>query len=233
MKCIIIEDQTPAQRLLKGYIDAVPELELCSVFSNALDALVYLKDEEIDLIFLDIHLPKLSGIEFLKTVQVNSKVILTTAFSDYALESYDFEVVDYLLKPFSFQRFLKSVTKIQTSSPIITNKTEDEQIFIKSGYEYIKVDLNDLYYIKADGDYTELVLSSTKHLSSQSLKQWKVYLNNNKFTQIHKSYLIQVKLIKKVMGNQVYLNNGLILPIGRAYKEAFINAFITPKGFTI
>lgn len=229
MKCIIIEDQTPAQRLLKGYVGAVPELEFCSVFSNAIEAMAYLKTNPVDLIFLDIHLPKLSGIEFLKTIQVDAKVILTSAFSEYALESYDFEVVDYLLKPFSFQRFLKAISKIE--SPISPqNSKSDTQLFIKAGYEYVKIDLSDINYIKADGDYTELILGNQKHISSQSLRYWKNYLDNTLFTQIHKSYIIRVESVQKVFGNQVYLNNDIVLPIGRAFKDAFIKTFIMPNG---
>lgn len=231
MNCIIIEDQTPAQRLLKGYINSVPELVLKEVFSNALDAVNYLKINNIDLIFLDIHLPKLSGIEFLKTFNPNAKVILTTAFSEYAIESYDFDVVDYLLKPFSFQRFLKAISKVTSTDSVLSNSKNKEQIFIKSGYEYIKIDLKDIVYIKSDGDYTEIVLENVKYLSSQSLKQWKLFLSSDRFTQIHKSYIVQVNLIQKVLGNQVNLNSNINLPIGRAFKDDFINTFIKPNGF--
>ena len=231
MNCIIIEDQTPAQRLLKGYIESVSELELKGTFSNAIDAMVFLKTCKIDVIFLDIHLPKLSGIEFLQTVNTNSKVILTTAFSEYALESYDFEVVDYLLKPFSFQRFLKSIEKLVKTGPVIQANEKVNKIFIKSGYEYVKINLDEILYIKSDGDYTEIVLECKKYLSSQSLKQWKDFLESSMFTQIHKSYIINVNVIEKILGNQVFIEHQHVLPIGRAYKETFVSTFISSKGF--
>jgi len=172
MTCIIIEDQPPAQRILKKYIQDLGTLELKATFSDAIQALDYLKSEKIDLIFLDIHLPKISGIDFLKTATNPPAVILTTAFPDYALESYNFDVVDYLLKPFSFARFLKAVSKVPIPSDAISNKEVEknylspQSIFIKSGYEHIKVAIDDIFFIKSDGDYTEIHTSTKKHLSS-------------------------------------------------------------------
>ncbi|MFT5167549.1 MAG: two-component SAPR family response regulator, partial [Saprospiraceae bacterium] len=116
MNCIIIEDQPPAQRILKKYINDIGSLNLIATFSDALQAMEFLKTEEVDLVFLDIHLPKISGIDFLKTMTNPPNVILTTAFSEYALESYEFNVVDYLLKPFSFQRFVKAVSKVSVEN---------------------------------------------------------------------------------------------------------------------
>ena len=134
INCIVIEDQLPAQRILKKFIEDVGSLHLVGVYSNAILAIDTLKSSEIDLIFLDIHLPKLSGIDFLKSISNPPKVILTTAFSEYALESYELAVVDYLLKPFSFQRFIKAVSKVTESRTHPTNLNSD--IFIKSGYEH-------------------------------------------------------------------------------------------------
>lgn len=231
ISCIIIEDQAPAQRLLKTYINQVDFLELEGVFSNAIDALQYLNEEQIDLIFLDIHLPKISGIDFLKTLTHSPKIILTTAFSEYALESYEFDVVDYLLKPFSFQRFLKAILKLQhldfkRENQVSPKKEESSYIFVKSGYEHLKLDINSIVYIKSESDYTELCTSRSKHLTSFSLKYWKDYLEPSKFCQVHKSYIIQIDKIEKVSGNQVHLVGGQIIPIGRAYKDYFIERFI-------
>ena len=142
MNCIIIEDQPPAQRILKKYIEDLGTLKLKATFSNAIQAMDFLKTEEIDLIFLDIHLPKISGIDFLKSLSNPPSIILTTAFSEYALESYEFNVVDYLLKPFSFQRFVKAISKMPTKNiGQVSEKLENskKEIFIKSGYEHIKV----------------------------------------------------------------------------------------------
>ncbi len=233
MNCIIIEDQPPAQRVLKKYIEDIGSLTLKATFPDALQAMQYLKSEAVDLMFLDIHLPKISGIDFLKTLPNSPHVILTTAFSDYALESYEFNVVDYLLKPFSFQRFVKAVSKVpikmqpeQNSEAIENNQQNRKELFIKSGYEHIKVMIEDIIYIKSDADYTEIHNAEKKYLSSEPLRYWLENLDQNQFVRIHKSFIINSSKIVKVSGNQVYLNNELTIPIGRSYKESFMGKFL-------
>jgi DNA-binding LytR/AlgR family response regulator len=233
MDCIIIEDQPPAQRILKRYIEDIGTLELKGTFSDALLAMEFLKSVPIDLIFLDIHLPKISGIDFLKTIPNPPKIILTTAFSDYALEGYELDVVDYLLKPFSFQRFVKAVSKVSLKNrpekPVASNMQSqpiDQEIFIKSGYEHIRIDINDIIYIKSDADYTEIYLQEKKHLSSEALRFWEEKLDTHQFIRVHKSYIINASKIKKIMGNQVYLTEKTIIPVGRAYKDSFRKRFI-------
>jgi len=227
MNCIIIEDQPPAQRILRKYIEDIGSLQLQGVFEDAIQAMEFLKEASIDLIFLDIHLPKISGIDFLKAMPNPPQVILTTAFPDYALESYEFNVVDYLLKPFSFQRFVQAVSKVpvKASTEQRTAGVRTE-IFIKSGYEHIKIRIADILYIKSDTDYTELYLTGKKYLSSESLRYWLEQLNPSLFTRVHKSYIINTAKIEKVVGNQVYLMNEVVIPIGRAYKDQFLNRFI-------
>lgn len=228
MNCIIIEDQPPAQRILKKYIKDIDFLSLDAVFSDAIHAMEYLKKHAVDLIFLDIHLPKLSGIDFLKMLPQTPHVILTTAFPDYALESYEFGVIDYLLKPFSFQRFMKAIARIPEKSKqdIKTDNQErktlsSSEFFIKSGYEYIRINTNDITHIKADIDYVELFEKDKKTLSSDSLKHWQERLKDQKFVRVHKSYLVNLAKIKKVASNQIYINENEIIPIGRAYKDNF------------
>ena len=179
MNCIIIEDQPPAQRILKKYISDVGSLQLKATFSDALQAMEFLKTEPVELIFLDIHLPKLSGIDFLKNMPNPPQVILTTAFPDYALESYELNVVDYLLKPFSFQRFVKAVSKVaekkQPAAPpeaVAESRIPRREVFIKSGYEFIKITIQDITHIQADADYTELFVAGKKVLSSEPLRYW-------------------------------------------------------------
>jgi DNA-binding LytR/AlgR family response regulator len=204
-------------------------LKLKATFSNAIQAMDFLKTEEIDLIFLDIHLPKISGIDFLKSLSNPPSIILTTAFSEYALESYEFNVVDYLLKPFSFQRFVKAISKMPTKNiGQVSEKLENskKEIFIKSGYEHIKVIIDNIFYIKSDADYTEIFLADKKHLSSEPLRYWLENLDNNQFIRIHKSYIINTFKIEKVASNQVFLNEKMIIPIGRAFKESFAERFL-------
>lgn len=229
MTCIIIEDQPPAQRILKKYIEDFETLELKATFSNAIQAMEFLKTEEVDLIFLDIHLPKISGIDFLKVLPNPPAVILTTAFSEYALESYEFNVVDYLLKPFSFQRFVKAVSKVpiqQDNQSLDNDEIVKKEIFIKSGYEHIKVIINDILFIKSDADYTEIILLEKKHLSSEPLRYWLENLDNNQFMRVHKSYIVNTNKIEKVSSNQIFLDEKTVVPIGRAFKEAFAERFL-------
>ena len=232
MNCIIIEDQPPAQRILKKYIEDIGSLQLKGTFSDAIQAMELLKTESVDLIFLDIHLPKLSGIDFLKSLPHPPAVILTTAFSDYALESYELDVVDYLLKPFSFQRFVKAVSKVSLPNrpeprpEASETPTSRSEIFIKSGYEYIKVAVDDIVLIKSDADYTELFVPGKKLLSSESLRHWSETLDTHQFVRVHKSYLINANKIKKVVGNQIYMDNEAVVPIGRAFKDDFTERFL-------
>jgi DNA-binding LytR/AlgR family response regulator len=230
LACIIIEDQPPAQRILKKYISNADNLILKGTFSNPLEAKNYLLKEKIDLIFLDIHLPKMSGLEFLKSEENHPKVILTTAYSEYALESYQYNVIDYLLKPFSYDRFLKSIQKVNNldNKSQFFNKNNSNILYIKTGYEVLKIDSNEIYYIKSDGDYTEIFMETKKILTSDSLKNWLEKLKSN-FCQVHKSYIINEHHFNKLLKNQLYLNNDIVIPLGRAYKKTFIEKNLSQK----
>ncbi|WP_395048336.1 LytR/AlgR family response regulator transcription factor [Flavobacterium sp.] len=230
---IIIEDQPPAQRVLKKYIGDMGNMELKATFVDALQAMDFLKSEPVDLIFLDIHLPKISGIDFLKALTNKPHIILTTAFSEYALESYEYDVVDYLLKPFSFERFVQAVSKLPilkqegvSSLNKIENSFTPEVIFIKSGYEHIKIEVSDIRFIQSDADYTEIFTSKKKHLSQEPLRHWEEHLDSKKFVRIHKSYILNISKIQKIVGNQVRLDENTNLPIGRAYKKVFMKIVI-------
>ncbi|WP_343486658.1 response regulator transcription factor [Allomuricauda sp. d1] len=233
MNCIIVEDQPPAQRVLKKYIEDVGSLELKGVFSDAIQAMEFLEAEPVDLLFLDVHLPKISGIDFLKTMANPPSIILTTAFSEYALESYEFNVVDYLLKPFSFQRFVKAISKVSERKKMglpIKYETDStslrKEIYIKSGYEHIKIHVDDILHITADSDYTQIATKNKKHLSSESLRFWSEMLPGKLFYRIHKSHIVNIEAIEKIVGNQIYLFGGIKLPIGRAYKEKFMKSIL-------
>jgi len=231
--CIIVEDQPPAQRILKSFIEDVKSLELIGTFGEPTAVLDFLKSNRVDLIFLDIHLPKISGIDLLKIIPDSPHVILTTAFPDYALESYELNVVDYLLKPFSFQRFVQAVAKVPFANNASGISGEEEaaeglknEVFIKTGYDYTKIVISDIEYIKSDADYTEIVIGGKKKISSEPLRHWQELLDQNSFVRIHKSYIVNTSKIQKVSGNRVYLENEEVLPIGRAYKDDFSSRFL-------
>ena len=233
LTCIIVEDQPPAQRILKKFIEDVKTLDLVGTFSESTGALEFLSENQVDLVFLDIHLPKMSGIDLLKILPNKPQVILTTAFSDYALESYELDVVDYLLKPFSFQRFMQAVAKVAHRNAATgaadaeTSQTGSRnEVFIKTGYDYTKIVISDIHYIKSDADYTEIMVDGKKSISSEPLRHWEELLDKNVFVRIHKSYIVNTSKIVKVSGNRVVLDNDEILPIGRAYKEDFADRFL-------
>ncbi len=229
MKCIIIEDQLPAQRILKKYIDDSGSLVLIGAFTDALEAMEMMKSTKVDIIFLDIHLPKISGIDFLKTLSNPPQVILTTAFPDYALESYEFDVVDYLLKPFSFQRFIKAISKVETKQQNLipgVETTEMNEVYIKVGYDHVRILIDTIAYIVSDADYTELHLQNKKHVCSETLRYWEELLPSKKFMRVHKSYIINTSKIERVSSNQIYLANQKTVPLGRAYKGDFMKKFL-------
>lgn len=228
MKCIIVEDQQPAQRILKKYISELGTLTLVGTFGDAIQAMEFLKKEEIDLIFLDINLPKLSGISFLKSLTSRPQIIFTTAYSEYAMDGYELDVVDYLLKPFSFERFVKAVGKVRTiTSPSAEPESQPKrEHFIKIGYEHIRIAFEDILYLAADGDYCKVCLANKKHLSSEPLKKWLELLDKNDFYRTHKSYVVNIHKISKLSGNQVHLVDGNVIPIGRTYRDEFLGKFL-------
>ncbi len=234
-RCIIIEDQLPAQRILINYINEIPQLELTKTFGDPLSALEYLKTNPADLIFLDIHLPKLSGMAFLKLLSPRPKIILTTAFTEYALDGYELDVIDYLLKPFSFERFYKAVSKIiysesrNTTEPRSVSPTaspdQADYIFIKIGNDFLKLEIASIQFIKSLGDYTQVFTPGGKHLVSYPLKYWSENLPTQFFCQIHKSSVVNIRHIEKVSGNQIFIQRE-ILPIGRTYKDHFFENYL-------
>ncbi len=229
MNCIIIEDQAPAQRILKRYIEDVGSLILLNTFSDPIQAMSFLKTGSVDLIFLDIHLPKLSGIEFLKSITNPPKVILTTAFPDYALESYDLDVVDYLLKPFSFQRFVKAVSKvsIEKQSTDRPEATIPKSLFLKSGHEHIKINVDQISHINSDADYTDVYYGNQKYISSESLKYWEDILHPYGFIRVHKSHIVNLSMVEKISKNQIYLLTKVKVPIGRTYKKSLEERYLS------
>lgn len=231
MKCLIIEDERPAQRVLEKFIENSPNLTLSGVFKTAMDAQATLGRGSVDLIFLDINLPLISGIELLKSLKNPPLVIITTAYSEYALESFELDVVDYLLKPFSFERFVKATNKAfkldkaESSMASESFKTpSNEQIIINVDKVLYQLNIADVYYVASDKDYVCFYARQRKYVLLGSLKNWIEKLKDKGFCQIHKSYLINLNHIVKVEGNTVNLDT-LQLPIGRSYRSQFLLSF--------
>jgi len=223
IRCVIIEDEPLARNVLKKYIRDYPLLELAAVCNDAIEAQSVLASGNIQLLFLDINLPRLSGISFLKTLPHPPMVIFTTAYPEFAVEGFELDAIDYLLKPFSFERFLKSVNKAlskQTGShqkPAVI-KNPDKFIFIKSDKKVYKIDFENILYIEATGDYVKVVTTDNQYLVNNTLKNLLEELPGSEFIRVHKSYIISRDKIKFVEGNYIKIGNTDV-PIGAAYKE--------------
>jgi len=227
MRCLVIDDEPTALEIIKDYVEKVPFLECAGTFRDPLEALDFIQKNPIDLIFLDINMPDLTGIQFLKSLESQPLVIFTTAYSKYALESYEYDAVDYLLKPIEFDRFLKAVNKafkqyqIKTSS-LMTFAKDSDFILIKSGTEYYKMKLSDILYVRGTGNYVTFVTKKKEILSLLAMKDVSETLSSKMFFRIHKSYIINFSHVDLIESDQVKINNEYI-PIGDHYRESFFN----------
>jgi len=221
--CAVIEDEPLAQNVLKKYITEHPLLQLVAVCSDAVEAQSILMSRDIQLLFLDINLPRLSGISFLKTLPDPPMVIFTTAYPEFAVEGFELDAIDYLLKPFSFERFLKAVNKA-LAKPGNSRQNEgagdntDKFIFLKADKKVYKVDFEDILYLEATGDYVKVATTSTQYMVNNTLKGLREELPLNDFIRVHKSFIISRQKIKFIEGNYIKIGNADI-PIGAVYKE--------------
>ncbi|MEL7159343.1 MAG: LytTR family DNA-binding domain-containing protein [Bacteroidota bacterium] len=217
MNCVILEDQLPAQRLLTSYLDQVAELTLAATFIDPQAAREYLLREETDVLFLDVHLPGLSGMDLLASLPTPPRVIVTTAFEQYALRGYDFAVVDYLLKPYSFERFRQAIARLTART---TTPSSPGVLFVRDGRTIHRVAVAEVRFAGARGDFTQLQLSRGRITASTSLTQLREELGQN-FVRCHKSYVVNLLLIDRILANKVVVD-GHELPIGRKYREEFL-----------
>lgn len=224
IKYLIIDDEHLAHDVIKGYCDMLPNLELQKSCYDALEAFQYLNEHEVDLIFLDLNMPKLTGFEFLKTLTNPPKVIVTTAYSEFALDGYELNIVDYLLKPFSFDRFLKAVNKaISTtakSQPAVNPGTEpagSNRIFLKGDKKYTQIVVDDILYIEASGNYAKVITKEETITTRDKISNLLSTLPEHDFLQVHKSFAVAIKHIKSIEGNRISIEDHII-PIGKVYK---------------
>ncbi len=221
-KCIIVEDEIPAQTILKKYISKIESLELIGSFQTALAANEFLKNNVINVMFLDINLPDISGMDFIRTLHQSPMIIMTTAYASYAAESYEETAIkDYLVKPFSFERFLKAINKIGTTTNNEIETITENHIFLNVDKTQHRINYNEILYIESDRNYVTLVTKKGKLTYIASLKEWLDKLPKNVFLQVHKSYIINCNEINKLLSNTVFLENEKI-PIGRVYKRKLL-----------
>ncbi|CAN5571714.1 LytTR family DNA-binding domain-containing protein [soil metagenome] len=222
LKAIAIDDEPIALEVVKSLSSKISFIELVATFTNAFKAIEYLQKEKADLIFLDIKMPDISGIDFLKSLSNPPMVIFTTAYSEHAVQSFELDAIDYLLKPFSLARFLKACNKAQEQLLLRSNTTGDlkeaKPLFIKSGYEQIRVEVNDILYVESCGNYVQFVLANSKVASRLTMSEAAAILPPADFIRIHRSYIVAKKQIKKMDKKSIWINQ-TELPIGLAYVE--------------
>ena len=222
INCIVIEDEPLALRKITDFINRIDYLNLLQGFNNAINAIGFLKTNAVDLIFLDIRMKKLSGIQFLEALKTKPKVIITSAYDEYALKGYELDVSDYLLKPFSFERFIKSVEKVYNElKPDNLGKTND-YLFVKTEYRIEKIDLDNILYIKGMKDYLQIITTDKKIMTLQSFKNIIQFLPEKKFVRVHNSFIIAISKIDNIERNRIKIRDEMI-PISASYKDDFYN----------
>lgn len=231
IKCIIIEDEKLAAEKLSGFIEKISVLELISTFNDGISAINFLKRNTVDLIFLDIEMKDFNGIQFLKALQVKPAVIITSAYEKYAIAGYEFSVVDYLLKPYTLERFLQSVDKAINLKELkekaknyeLIASQSNEYIFIKSENRIEKIELDDILFIEGMKDYLRIHTKSKKIMTLQSFNGISQYLPGNNFIRVHNSYLVSINKIENIERNRIKIGDTLI-PISEKYKDSFYNS---------
>ncbi|SKB80118.1 LytR/AlgR family response regulator transcription factor [Maribacter arcticus] len=231
MNCVIIDDEPAAIDVLKFHLSSIPFVVLKKTFRDPLDALEYLPEHKVDVMFLDINMPKLSGISFPKFLQNPPLIIFTTAYSEYALESYDLKAIDYLLKPIEFNRLLQAVMKakqfleknisITTSSSKISPDISKQTIFIKSGSEFHQLFVQNIEYIESDGNYVTFYIDKRPILARYKISEVLELLPKEYFTRVHRSYIVALKHIVTIKKHCVVIDNKEI-PISSKYREGFL-----------
>ncbi len=228
IKTLIVDDEPLALKVLEKYIEQLPEVELIAKCENAIDANNILNNSDVDLICLDIKMPQISGIDFLKSLKNPPMVIFTTAFSNFALESYNLDVVDYLLKPISFDRFMKAINKVNERLRKNSNSLkEDDYFYVKADKKLIKVKYDDIIYIEGLKDYVILRNTNTRVITLQTMKSLEKKLPKSIFKRVHRSYIVNINKINSIMGNMIEVTDKgkeKLIPIGKNYKDELMKS---------
>jgi len=234
IKCAIVDDEPLAVELLASYVKKIPFLELCGKYSNATDALHGIGEEPVDLLFLDIQMPELNGLELSKMVPENTRIVFTTAFNQYAVDGFRVNALDYLLKPISYADFLEASNKAlqwfqlvqqnEQQQPAAAPAPEEEQrsIFVKSEYKLLQIDLDDIRYIEGLKDYVKIYTEQSQHpiLSLMNMKAIEQMLPASRFIRVHRSFIVQKSKIREIERNRIVFGD-VYIPIGDSYKQAF------------
>ena len=220
VNCIVIEDEPLAMERTVGYIRKIPLLELVATFDNALDAFAFLKKNTVGLIFLDIHLGELSGIQLLESININSDVIITTAYPEFALKGYDLSVTDYLLKPFTFERFLQAVDKVQQSLEKKEPQQGKDYFFVKTENRLEKIFFSDILFIEGMRDYRKIHSTQKKIMTLQKFSELEAELPESVICRVHKSYMVSINKIDSIEKDCIYISQ-TVIPVSETYRQKF------------
>ena len=240
LRCLLVDDEPLAHKVIQNYVNRLHTLEVIGNCFNAVEAINFLYEHEVDLMFLDIHMPELNGLEMLKTLPSPPRVIVTTAYSEFALESYEFGIVDYLLKPIAFPRFLKAVNRVIEQTPNTSASQDtppqtspnnskpasknDEYLFLKENQITHKVFLNDILFIQAYGNYLKFFTEQKMIMVAETMKNIAAKLPEDQFMRVHKSYVVSLAKIDQIEGNQIRLKDEVV-PVGNKYRLLFEQRF--------
>jgi two-component system, LytTR family, response regulator len=219
INCIVVDDTPLAVEKLEGFIKQVPHLNLLRSFYNGIEAISFMKTNPVDLVFLDIQMEQFSGLQFLDSIQNPPGIIIVSAYSQYAISGFDHAVTDYLLKPYSFERFLKAIDKVQAAREAELPK---EYMFVKTEYRVERINFSDILYIEGKGAYLRIITPRTKIMTLQNFQQMENLLPANNFMRIHKSFIVALNKIESIERNRIRIGSELI-PIGLSYRERFMN----------
>lgn len=223
--CVIADDEPIAREIIEGYCAHLPQLQVVASCSNALEAKAALQQQRIDILFLDINMPVLDGIAFMKTLKEPPQVIFTTAYKEYAVNAFDLAACDYLLKPFSMDRFIvavdKAIENLQKRAPLNVAVEEEEALFIKTDNKIFRVLFKDILFAEASGNYTRIVTTQQTYMPSLTFTALEQQLPSSQFIRVHRSFIINKSSISHIEGNRVFLHR-IEIPIGSNYKEVFL-----------
>jgi len=235
LKCLIVDDEDLARSVVENYLKDIDFIEIAASCSNAMEAINNLNKSKIDLLFLDINMPKIDGLSFLRTLKFPPKVIITTAYREFAVEGFELDVVDYLCKPFSFERFLVAINKaserikaeqnimdVTETTKTIEQKISEPYIFIKANKKTYRIALDDILFVEAVSDYIKIITTEKSHITYMYLKDIEKILDAKLFPRVHKSFLISISKIDSIEGNMIKIRENII-PIGRNYREGFVS----------
>lgn len=227
INCIAIDDEPLALKQIASYINKTPFLELTGQFDNAIEALDFLQNIQVDLMFVDINMPDMSGMDFVKSLENAPKVIFTTAYSEYAVEGFKVDALDYLLKPLDYATFLKSANKAQSyfdgTNKITDNfKANKDHLFIKSEYKIIRIELKNILYVEGMREYVRIHIENQNPVMTLlSMKKMEEYLPNEKFMRVHRSYIVNLEKVNTIERNRIVFNGKTYIPVSEQYKTAF------------